>query len=56
MAMQKLFSVVNDRDPMEFWKSAPYLPHFMRGYTVKRRLNEEVCVSQEFYGLPRLTW
>ncbi|MDE2890707.1 MAG: helicase-related protein [Gemmatimonadota bacterium] len=36
LAADALFRAVGDRDPMPFWKSAPYLAHFMRGY----RFNE----------------
>ncbi|MCY4319910.1 MAG: helicase, partial [Alphaproteobacteria bacterium] len=40
LAADALFQAVGDRDPMPFWKSAPYLVHFMRGYKFNERLNE----------------
>ena len=32
LAADDLFRTVGKRDPIRYWKSAPYLPHFMRGY------------------------
>ena len=32
LAADALFRAVGDGDPMPFWKSAPYLAHFMHGY------------------------
>ena len=32
LAADALFRAVSNQDPMQFWKSAPYLPHFMHGY------------------------
>ena len=32
MAADALFHAVGGHDPMPFWKSAPYLAHFMHGY------------------------
>ncbi len=40
LAADALFQAVGDRDPMPFWKSAPYLVHFMRGYKFNDRLEE----------------
>lgn len=40
LAADALFQAVGDRDPMPFWKSAPYLLHFMRGYRFDARLQE----------------
>ena len=40
LAADALFEAVGDRDPMPFWKSAPYLIHFMRGYKFNDRLEE----------------
>ena len=39
LAADALFRAVGDRDPMPFWKSAPYLVHFMYGYKVNDHLN-----------------
>ena len=38
LAADALFTAVGDRDPMPFWKAAPYLAHFMHGYGFDRRL------------------
>ena len=32
LAADALFRAVGSQDPMPFWKSAPYLAHFMHGY------------------------
>ena len=40
LAADALFRSVGDHDPMPFWKSAPYLVHFMHGYKVNDRLND----------------
>lgn len=40
LAADALFQAVGDHDPMPFWKSAPYLVHFMHGYKVNDRLND----------------
>ena len=45
LAADALFRAVGDRDPMPFWKSAPYLVHFMRGYRFVERLEEMLGVS-----------
>ena len=38
LAADALFRAVGDKDPMPFWKSAPYLAHFMHGYRFDERL------------------
>ena len=45
LAADALFQAVGDRDPMPFWKSAPYLAHFMQGYKFNDRLKEELDLS-----------
>ena len=45
LAADALFNAVGDRDPMPFWKSAPYLVHFMRGYKFNERLEEALELS-----------
>jgi len=40
LAADALFKAVGDHDPMPFWKSAPYLANFMRGYKFNERLDE----------------
>ena len=45
LAADALFEAVGDRDPMPFWKSAPYLVHFMRGYKFNERLDETLELS-----------
>ncbi len=45
LAADALFEAVGDRDPMPFWKSAPYLVHFMRGYKLNERLDEAIKLS-----------
>ena len=45
LAADALFRAVGDRDPMPFWKSAPYLVHFMRGYKLNERLTEALELS-----------
>ena len=42
LAADALFSAVGDRDPMPFWKSAPYLAHFMHGYKFNELVNEAI--------------
>ncbi len=42
LAADALFRAVGDQDPMPFWKSAPYLAHFMHGYRFDERLNEAI--------------
>ena len=40
LAADALFRAVGSQDPMPFWKSAPYLAHFMHGYRFNERLDE----------------
>ena len=47
LAADALFQAVGDRDPMPFWKSAPYLAHFMRGYKVNQRLESTIAHAPE---------
>lgn len=42
LASDALFRAVEDRDPLVFWKAAPYLAHFMRGYKFDGRLAEKL--------------
>ena len=42
IATDALFRAVGDRDPMPFWKSAPYLPNFMHGYKFNHLIDEAV--------------
>jgi hypothetical protein len=42
VATEALFRAVGDTDPMIFWKSAPYLAHFMHGYRFNQRLDESL--------------
>ena len=45
LSADALFDAVGDRDPMSFWKSAPYLVHFMRGYKLNERFDEALELS-----------
>ena len=49
VAADALFRAVEDadrmRDPMRFWKSAPYLAHFMHGYKFNERLDDTISQS-----------
>ena len=47
LAADALFQAVGDRDPMPFWKAAPYLAHFMRGYKVNERLDSTIAHAPE---------
>ena len=42
VAADALFRAVGSQDPMPFWKSAPYLAHFMHGYKFHDRLVEAI--------------
>ena len=42
IAADALFRAVGDQDPMPFWKSAPYLAHFMHGYKFDQLLKEAI--------------
>ena len=47
LAADDLFRTVGERDPIRYWKSAPYLAHFMRGYKFDRKLSESVKGSPD---------
>ena len=47
LAADAIFRAVGDGDPMPFWKSAPYLVHFMRGYGVNARLQRVLAEEPE---------
>lgn len=42
MLADELSRAVGAYDAVELWKSAPYLPQFMRGYQLKRKLVERI--------------
>ena len=42
LAADALFRAVGSQDPMPFWKSAPYLAHFMHGYRFHDLLIESI--------------
>lgn len=46
-AADALFRAVGEGDPMAYWKSAPYLLHFMRGYKLNDRLAEAREISPQ---------
>lgn len=41
-ATDRLFREVGAHGAVDYWKSAPYLPHFMRRYRFDRRLTEQL--------------
>lgn len=43
LAADALFRAVGEFDPLTFWKSAPYLPHFMHGYKFNQRLKNTLA-------------
>ena len=47
LAADALFRAVGNGDPMPFWKSAPYLAHFMRGYKFDELLNEALDTPEK---------
>ena len=47
LAADMLFRAVGDRDPIRFWKSAPYLANFMRGYRFNSKLDEALSNSRD---------
>lgn len=47
LAADDIFRAVDARDPIAFWKSAPYLLHFMHGYKFNERLDEALELSPE---------
>ena len=42
LASDALFRAVGSHDPMAYWKSAPYLAHFMHGYRFNHLLEDEL--------------
>ena len=50
VAADSIFRAVGARDPIAFWKSAPYLLHFMHGYKFNGQLNEALRSSSEKIG------
>ena len=50
LAADALFRTVRGQDPMRFWKSAPYLAHFMHGYKFNRLLDEAIELSPRKVG------
>ncbi len=53
LAADALFSAVGDRDPMPFWKSAPYLAHFMHNYRFNERLEEALRTPEKLFDVLR---
>ena len=49
LAADALFRAVGDRDPMPFWKSAPYLAHFMHNYKFNERLDEALRTPEKVF-------
>ena len=47
LAADALFRAVGDYDPIRYWKSAPYLANFMRGYGFNRKLDEALSHSPD---------
>ena len=47
LAADALFKAVGSQDPMPFWKSAPYLAHFMHGYKFNECLDEAIRSPDE---------
>lgn len=47
LAADDLFRAVGDRDPMVYWKAAPYLLHFMHGYRFNRRLSDTLATEPD---------
>ena len=47
LAADALFRAVGDRDPMPFWKSAPYLAHFMHNYKFNELLDEALHTPEK---------
>ena len=45
-----VFRAVGDRDPMQYWKSASYLAHFMHGYRFNHRLDSKLAESPKALG------
>ncbi len=40
LAAEAWFRAAGARDPMVYWKAAPYLPHFMQGYKINEQVRE----------------
>ena len=49
LAADALFRAVGDRDPMPFWKSAPYLAHFMHNYKFNERLDDALRTPEKLF-------
>jgi hypothetical protein len=47
LAADALFRAVGSYDPMDLWKSAPYLANFMQGYKFNTSLDEALARSPE---------
>ena len=47
IAAEAVFRAVGDRDPMPFWKSAPYLAHFMHGYKFDELLKKAIAAPDK---------
>ena len=47
IAAEALFRAVGDRDPMPFWKSAPYLAHFMHEYKFNQLLKDAIAAPDQ---------
>ncbi len=47
LAADALFSAVGGHDPMPFWKSAPYLAHFMHGYKFNELVDEAISTPDK---------
>jgi hypothetical protein len=47
LAADALFRAVGSYDPMDLWKSAPYLANFMQGYKFNTSLDDALARSQE---------
>jgi len=45
LAADAVFRAVGDRDPMTYWKAAPYLTNFMHRYKVDERIQETLRIS-----------
>ena len=63
LASDALFRAVGAGDPMPFWKSAPYLAHFMHGYRASDRLecaaddsSPELIAAVDDHASALLSW
>lgn len=50
LAADALFKAVGARDPLPFWKSAPYLPHFMKDYRFNSQFAKTLAEDPELIG------